>query len=161
MLLTPEIERLVGLERVYTAVEVIGRASIRYFALAVGDDNPLYTDAELAREAGYEDLIAPPTLVCETNQYMDGPPDADGYVGHLWDIDVPGTRLIRGGHEYAFHRPLYPSDRLTVRWRIVDVTENASSAGKSMLILTSEVRYENQDGALIAVNRETLIYSER
>lgn len=160
-LLTPEIQSLVGSERVYVAPEEIGRAAIRYFALAIGDDNPLYTDIDTAHRAGYEDVIAPPTLVCETNQYMTGPPDPDGYVGHTWGIEVPGTRQIRGGHVYEFHRPLYPSDRITARWTILDVVEKQSSSGKAMLVLTSEARYENQEGALIAVNRETLIYQER
>ena len=43
----------------------IGRASIRYFALAIGDDNPLYVDDAYARAAGYPSIIAPPTFVCE------------------------------------------------------------------------------------------------
>ena len=43
-LLTPELMAMVGLEACYTAPEELGRASIRYFAVAVGDHNPLYTD---------------------------------------------------------------------------------------------------------------------
>jgi acyl dehydratase len=160
-LLTPEIGRLVGTERVYTAPEEMGRASLRYFAMAIGDDNPLYTDPTRAREAGYDDVIAPPTFVCETNQYMTGTPDPNGYLGHSWEIEIENTRLIRGGHDYRFHHPLYPTDRLTVRWRITEVEEKTAPSGKAMLILTSEARYENQEGTLIADNRETLIFQER
>jgi len=36
-----------------SACEELGRASIRYFALALGDENPLYVDDEYAREAEY------------------------------------------------------------------------------------------------------------
>jgi acyl dehydratase len=158
-LLTPELKALVGTEAVYSTDEPLGRASIRYFARAVGDDNPLYTDAATARGAGYADVIAPPTLVCETNQYIDRRRDSDGYVGHLWDIDVPGTRLIRGGNEYEFHQPVYPSDCITAHWRIADMTERSSSRG-AMLFVISEVRFTNQHGELLAVNRETNIYQE-
>ena len=159
-LLTPELEALIGTERTYTAPEPVGRASIRYFALAIGDDNLLYTDTEFAQRHGYADVIAPPTFVCETNQYMTGPPDREGYIGHRWEIEVPGTRLIRGGHRYTFHRPLYPEDRLAVRWRIADMKEKTSSQGKAMLVTTSEARYETTEGELLAINQETLIYQE-
>lgn len=159
-LLTPELEALIGTEAVYPNEEPLGRASIRYFARAVGDDNPLYTDPIAAREAGYPDVIAPPTLVCETNQYIDRPRDEDGYIGHLWNIDVPGTRLIRGGNEYEFHQPVYPSDCISAHWRIADITERVSSDDLAMLFVVSEARYTNQHGELLAVNRETNIYQE-
>ena len=44
-LLTDEVRALVGRTRTYTAPEPLGRASIRYFALAIGDDNPRRTVA--------------------------------------------------------------------------------------------------------------------
>ena len=88
-LLTPELRALVGRETSYTAPEELGRAAMRYFALAIGDHNPLYTDQEFARAHGYPDVIAPPTLICETNQYAGLLPDPDGYAGHSWHLDVP------------------------------------------------------------------------
>ena len=157
-LLTPEIEALIGQSRTYHAPEEIGRSAIRYFALAIGDANPLYTDARYARANGYDDLIAPPTYVVESNQYMNGSPDLEGYIGHTWGITVSGTRMVRGGHEYEFFRPVYPSDRLTVRWTITDVSEKETRRGRAMLLIESEALYENQDGELLAINRETLIF---
>src|SRR5690606_29500170 len=65
-LLTDELKSWIGREAHYSAHEELGRASIRYFALALGDDDRLYVDDGYAREAGYPSLIAPPTLVCET-----------------------------------------------------------------------------------------------
>ena len=83
-LLTEEIKAWIGREAHYPAREELGRASIRYFALALGDDNPLYADG----------AVAPPTLICETNQYAHHAPNADGYIGHEWNLPVPGTRLV-------------------------------------------------------------------
>ena len=79
------------------AREELGRASIRYFALAMGDDNPLYVDDTYAKEAGYPSVIAPPTLICETCQYAHRPPDEEGYIGHEWHLPVAGCRQIRAG----------------------------------------------------------------
>ncbi len=91
VLLTDELRARIGQTASYTAPEPLGRAAIRYFAAAVGDANPLYTDPAYAREHGYDDVIAPPTLLAETNQYVTGAPDADGYLGHSWHLEVPGT----------------------------------------------------------------------
>jgi acyl dehydratase len=158
ILLTEEITALVGTTATYTAPEELGRASIRYFARAVGDENPLYTDEAFARAHGYDGVVAPPTLICETNQYADRPRDEDGYAGHSWEIDVPGTRLVRGGNEYTFFRPVRPDDVITATWRIAAASERTSSAGTPMLIIESVASYTNQDGEQLATNTETLIY---
>lgn len=161
-LLTDEVRSWIGREVVHAAPEELGRASIRYFALAIGDDNPLYSDDGYARSHGHPSVIAPPTLVCETNQFVPEPaPDESGYIGHTWDLPVTGCRLIRGGNDYTFQRPVLPTDRVTVRWRIADIEEKASSSREPMLVVTSEATYTNQDGDLLATNRETLIYQRR
>lgn len=157
-LLTDDLRSHLGRTATYHAPEEIGRAAIRYFALAIADPNPLFIDVEYARQHGYEDVVAPPTFVLESNQYMTGDPDAFGYIGHSWDIDIPGTRLIRGGHEYQFLRPVYPHHRLTVEWTITNMTDKRSRDGIDMVLVESEACYSNQDGDLLAVNRETLIY---
>lgn len=109
-LVTDEIRGWIGREVTYTAPEPISAAAFRYFGQAIGDDNPLYTDPGFAREHGYEDVVAPPTLICETNQYANLPKNSHGFAGHLWDLKIEGCRLVRGGNSYRFHRPVYPSD---------------------------------------------------
>lgn len=152
-LLNAELRAFLGRETEYTAPEELGRASIRYFARAVGDDNPVYTDDCAARAAGLPGVVAPPTLVCETNQYMDRPRDPDGYLGHSWDLPVSGCRMIRGGHEYVFAQPVVPADVITARWRLAELFEK-----KDLLFVVSEVTYTNQRGEHLATNRETTIY---
>jgi hypothetical protein len=115
-LLTDEVRGLLGRRKVYTAPEPFGAAAGRYFALAIGDDNPLYTDGDFARRHGLPGVTAPPTLICETNQYAGLPPDDEGYAGHTWGIDIPGTRQVRGGNRYTFHRRLRPDDVVTATW---------------------------------------------
>lgn len=159
-LLTPEIAALVGSEKHYTAPEEFGRASMRYFGLAIGDDNPLYTNEEFARAHGYPGVIAPPTLICETNQYAGLSRDSGGYAGHLWPIHIPNTRHIRGGNSYEFHRPVLADDVITAVWRITDVTERTNSRGQNMLVLTSVAEYHAADGKLLVTNTETMIWVE-
>lgn len=156
-LLTPALQALIGKEVHYPAREPLGEASIRYFALAMGDTNPLYVDDAYARAAGYASVIAPPTLIVETCQYAHRPPDKDGYIGHEWHLDVPGCRLIRGGNDYEFVRPVLPADRIDVTWTLESIVEKPSSRGGTQLFVTSVARYRSA-GELVAVNRETLVY---
>jgi acyl dehydratase len=160
VLLTDELRARIGETATYTAPEPLGRAAIRYFAVAVGDDNPLWTDRSFARDHGYDDVVAPPTLLAETNQYMPGPRDGDGFMGHSWHITIPDTRLVRGGNSYEFAKPAGPDTVVTATWRIADMTERTTSAGLAMLIVTSEARFTDQHGDLLLTNTETLVFTE-
>jgi hypothetical protein len=157
-LLTDEIRALAGQRRVYRAPEELGAAAGRYFALAVGDDNPLYTDAAYAREHGLPGVTAPLTLITETNQYAGLPIDADGYAGHSWGIEIPGTRRVRGGNTYTFERRIRPEDVVTATWEIVELTEKTTRSGADMLIITSRATYTNQDDELLATNVEQDVF---
>jgi acyl dehydratase len=157
-LLTEELKSWIGREVHYPAREELGRASIRYFALALDDDNPLYVDDAYATKAGYPSVIAPPTLICETNQYAHQAPNADGYVGHEWHLPVPNTRLVRAGNDYEFMRPVLPIDRISVTWKLESIVEKPSSRGGTQLFVSSVGRYRDAKGEVVAVNRETIVY---
>jgi MaoC dehydratase-like protein len=144
-LLTEELKGWIGREAHYPAREELGRASIRYFALAIGDDNPLYADGG----------IAPPTLICETCQYANQAPNADGYIGHEWHLPVPNTRLVRAGNDYEFMRPVLPTDRISVTWTLESIVEKPSSRGGTQLFVSSVARYRDAKGGIVAINRET------
>lgn len=157
-LLTDELKAWIGREVHYPAREELGRASIRYFALAVGDQNPLYLDDAYAQKAGHPSLIAPPTLVCETCQYAHRRPEANGYLGHEWHLPIPDCRMIRAGNDYEFVRPVLPVDRISVTWTLEDIVERACSRGGTQLFVRSVARYRDVTGKVVAINRETVVY---
>lgn len=157
-LLTPEIAALKGTTRIYVAPEPFGAAAGRYFGLAVGDHNPLYSDPAYAQAQGLADVTAPLTLITETNQYAALPLDEEGYAGHTWGLELPGTRQVRGGNSYTFHRRLRPNDVVTATWSIDDVEAKTNRAGAEMLVISSSATYTNQDGDLLAENAETIIF---
>lgn len=156
-LLNDDLKQWIGREVSYTAPEEVGQAAIRCFALALGDESPLYRDDEFAKRTRHGGIIAPPTFVCETNQYMDATPDSDGYMGHAWRLPIPASRLVRVGNEYQFFRPFRPTDRITATWRLTNIYERATRAGR-MLFVESEARYTNQHCELLAVNQETVAF---
>jgi len=147
-LLTDAIKAMVGTERSYVAPEPFGVASSRYFALAVEDHNPMYA----ARE------IAPLTLICDTNQYANLPMNQDGYAGHFWEIEIPNTKLLRGGNSYKFFKYVHATDVLHVTWKIDEISERVNSKGIAMATMLSTATYRNQHDELLASNTESLIW---
>ena len=138
----------------YVAPEPLGRASIRYFALALGDHNPLWVDDEFARAHGWPGVVAPPTLICETCQYTVRTPDEDGYLGHAWRLPFPvPCRLLRGGNAYQFATPATPDTVLHVRWELVSL-----EAKPAFVVAQARGQYRDQHGELLATNDETLLF---
>lgn len=157
--ITDDLKAWIGREATYTAPEELGRASIRYFALALRDDNPVYSDADFASRTVHGDIIAPPTFVCETNQIINRPLDENGYIGHDWPLPLSSGRFIRGGNEYEFFQPVRASDRVSVTWKILDIYERHTRKLGTLIFVVSEAHYTNQNKELLAINRETNIYS--
>ncbi len=62
--LLKQIEAFVGREygRVY-AWDQVNAPMIRHWCEIMGVDNPLYTDPAFAREAGFDDIVAPPAML--------------------------------------------------------------------------------------------------
>ena len=156
------LERLkdtVGRELVFQSPDPISSSSIRQYALAIGDFNPLYTDREFANAHGLKDVMAPPTLVCDTWQYIES--DSERNLDDRGDLvgRGPGRVLegLRAGNEYEFFRPIHPDDVITARSVVKDVYERIGRSG-SLIFQVTKTTFHNQHGQLLAQNTETLFY---
>ena len=125
----------VGQEVVYRAPDEMGRPSFRQYALAIGDFNPLYSDREFANAQGLRDVMAPPTLICDT-----------------WDLGG-----LRAGNDYEFFQPIHPDDIITARVKVKDVYEKTGRSGH-LVFQEMEVSFYNQRDELLSRNVETLFY---
>jgi len=155
------LERLkatVGQELTLQAPDEIGRSAFRQYALAIGDFNPLYSDRGQALARGLRDVMAPPTLVCDTWQYVDSDMDERGdLTGRGGFKELSG---LRAGNEYEFFQPVHPDDVLTARWLVKDVYERTGRSG-ALIFQVVEATFRNQRGELLARNTETLFYREQ
>ena len=155
--LLDRLKATVGQELVLEAPEEIGRSAFRQYALAVGDFSPLYSDRGAAEAQGLRDVMAPPTLVCDTWQYVDSDMDERGdLVGRGSFGELTG---LRAGNEYEFFQPMHPDDVVTARWLVKEVYERTGRSG-SLVFQVVEATYSNQRGELLARNTETLFYRE-
>ena len=152
------LERLkatVGQEIVLRAPDEIGRSSLRQYALAIGDFNPIYSDREFAQINGLRDVMAPPTLICDTWQYVDSDMDERGDL--LGRGPIRELEGLRAANEYEFFQPIHPDDVVTAHWTVKDVYEKTGSTG-SLVFQVIETTFYNQLEELLARNTETMFY---
>ncbi len=102
---------------------------IRHWVEAMGDHNPVYVSDEAARAAGYDELIAPPTMLQAwimrglrasllTEEARDaGTAQGDGPSDRMMQLlDEEGlTSVVATNCEQQYGRPLVVGDRLLVR----------------------------------------------
>jgi acyl dehydratase len=127
----------------------VEKGRLRFFAKAIGETNPIYTDESAAREAGYRALPAPPTIPFVLD--MEGP-ELLPVVGAL-NLDI--ARVLHGSQEFEYHAPICAGDRITVTSRISDIFDKK---GGALEFVVMESSYSNQDGDLVAQARNTLVY---
>lgn len=154
-LITPELKAMVGQEKDLPGIEAIDKTSIARYVHAISDLDPLYLDEEYARETEHGGVVAPPTFVFDLI-----PASAElGDDGRdLTRIKLPGYRLARAGNEYQFFRLVRPGDAVNRKRKIVDVYEKESKRVGTIIFVVYDTTYTNQEGELLGVNRETLMF---
>lgn len=134
-------------------------ASIRRFAQAIGDPDPLYHDEVYAASTVYGGIVAPP-LFCQSLTYDDVgldqlPPDGSPVE---MAVPVPAQRLVGGSSEYRIHRLVRPGDVITVCSRLKDIGTKDGRSGTLYLI---QVETEFTDAQGCPVARELATYIKR
>lgn len=154
-LLTAEIKAMVGEEAELPVLEEIGKTSIIRYAHAISDLNPLYFDEEYAKKTEFGGVIAPPTYIFDVVS-ADTETGDDGR--DLTRIALPGFRVARGGNEYQFFEPVRPGDVISRKRKIIDVFERDSKKVGKIIFIVYDTTYTNQEGKLLSINRETLMF---
>ena len=153
--LLEKLNKTIGQEIILQAPDEIGRSSLRQYALAIGDFNPLYSDQEFAEAQGFRDVMAPPTLICDTWQYVDSDMDELGdLIGRGPTRELKG---LRAGNEYEFFQAIHPDDVISAHWKVKDVYERTTRSGL-IIFQVIETTFYNQREELLARNTETMFY---
>ena len=114
----------------------VGKEKIREYALAVGEDNPVYFDRDAAKAAGFRDIPAPPMFAVVYSAGAMGPAILDPEVG----IDF--ALMVHGGQEFVWGEPVCSGDAITTVAECKDIFEKD---GKGFYVFESVST--NQDGA--------------
>ena len=124
----------------------VGREKVREFASAVGEENPLHHDPEAARAAGYADVVAPPMFAVVFGGRAMAPALFDPEVG----IDF--ARMVHGGQEFVWGRPVVAGDEIDTEVEVKDVAERGG-----LQFYVFESRSTNQDGETVCTGTWTNI----
>jgi acyl dehydratase len=119
----------------------VEKGRLRFFAKAIGQTDPVYTDEEAARAAGHPGLPVPPTfLFCLE---MESPnPTA---IRDLLGLDY--KRLLHGEQGFSYHAMAYAGDTLTFSQRIEDIYDKKNGA---LEFVVRKTRVTNQRDELVA-----------
>lgn len=128
----------------------VEKGKIRDFARAVGDKSPVFYDEKAAKEVGFEGLVLPPTF-----------PTVFAMSGGLLDMIVPDLKIsfvkvLHGGQEYQYVKPIKPGDTIKGKVRIANIFEKSGKGG-TMDFVVLETTYTNQNGEKVLLETMTLI----
>ena len=140
---------LVGtvIDRVTFPVE---EGKIREFAIAIGDLDPVYRDADAARAAGHPAIPAPPTFVVVAGHWR----DQAAMVAAL-HLDI--RRVVVGEVAWEYHAPVHAGDRLSATRTVESVSQRPGRRGGTMTLITLAADFRNQHDALCVRQRDVII----
>ena len=119
------------------AINDVEKGSIRRFAEAIGETNPIYFEEAAARAAGYRSVVAPPTFPTTLRA------GSDLREGLLLS---PGKHLLQAEQSFEYARPIVAGDKLTVRSKVVEVSQRQTPSGLTdVVVIEDEGRDETQD----------------
>jgi len=124
----------------------ISRVKLAEFADAIGDPNPVYRDRAAAVEAGFPDVIAPPTFPIVISMASSGQAMSD-----------PGLRLnyamvVHGEQRFSYERPLHAGDVVTAQVTISDVRDVGRNS-----VMTTTTKISTVDGEHVCTAQATLV----
>jgi len=126
----------------------IEAGKIREFAAAVKDKNPIYYEEAYARaEAG--GILPPPTFTMTSAFWGDETSRPE--------LNMDMRRILHGGQEFEFVKPVYAGDVLTAQTRISDMYTKPGKRGGEMTFAIEETTFKNQNGEVVLFSRSTII----
>jgi acyl dehydratase len=142
---------------------------ILMFARAIGDESPVYHDAETAKHSEPGGIIAPPTFTAASAQF--NPEGSRPRPGQKWfgsgkgpsgiDGKPPSAGGLNAEQHFEYFRPLRPGDVLTVETRPGTTWERHSKRAGKLMFSDRITDFRDQDGELVVSVRSVSVKTER
>lgn len=126
----------------------VSEFQLRFFAKAIGETDPVYSDSEAARAAGHPSIPAPPTF---TNCLGLSRPDP---FDHMPAMGIDLAKVLHGEQHFEYFKPIYAGDRITFQGEITDIYDKKDGALEFMV---NETTCTNQHGDVVAKMTNVLI----
>ncbi|MGI9284046.1 MAG: FAS1-like dehydratase domain-containing protein, partial [Pseudomonadales bacterium] len=139
----------------------VDRSSIRRWLEPKEFVSPIHTDKNAAVEAGYQDIVAPASMVFTYAipaywQPGDKPAAIDDEptqipIPVIFDVPAPCDKSFATSIEVEFFEPLYPGDQVSCTSKLVDIKHKELKVGKGAF-LRQEDTYTKQTGEVVAIS---------
>ena len=134
----------------------IERDKIEDFAMAVGEDNKVYYDPQLAHLEGFPELPAPPTFT--VTQIFEVPrEEREERLG----ANLNYARVLHGEQEFFYKRLPVAGEKLNATMRIAKDFVKEGKRGGQMRFVTYETRFEDANGDEVLTALYTLIETSK
>ena len=127
----------------------VEKGRLRFFAKAIGETNPVYTDEGAARQAGFSSLPVSPTFLFSLEMEK---PDPFTWIS---DVGMDLTRILHGEQSFTYHRPACAGDTLTFASHIEDIYDKKNGA---LSFVVRAIKVTNQHGAHVADLRSSIAH---
>jgi acyl dehydratase len=124
----------------------VKRDEVLAFAVAIGEEDPVYRDADAAKAVRYAEQVAPPTFVTRMQIFTSAPVVLDEELG----LDY--ARVVHGEQAFEWRRPLVVGDMLSATPRIADIYVKGPN---EFLVIEAEIK--GASGDVVVVARSTLL----
>jgi acyl dehydratase len=134
----------------------VERGKIREFALAVGEDNPIFYDPDEARRHGFPDVVAPPTFTV-TQIWQVSREEREEKLGANLDYG----RVLHGEQEFTYNRLPVAGEVLQGTMRISKDFTKEGRRGGTMRFVTYESRFVDAAGQEVLSGYYTLLETSK
>lgn len=144
---------------------VVERGPVQHFADALLSSSPIYHSPEAARQAGFDNIPAPPTwpFAMEFSGKFAEIQPADTPTGNplmtaMGPLMAKGGMILHGEQEFLYHRPVQVGDVLVGEGAITDAYQKESK-GRTMTFICSETKWSDEKtGEPVVTARFNLIH---
>ncbi|RRJ30135.1 FAS1-like dehydratase domain-containing protein [Halocatena pleomorpha] len=130
----------------------IEAGKVAEFARAITDPNPVFFDAQTARDRGHDRIPAPLTFTRVGTFPRYAVEDERGF-----DLGFRPEHVIHGEQSYEYDRPVYVGDVLEGTTTLTDCYQREGGRGGTMTFAVFETTYTDQDGDRVLTERTTSI----
>lgn len=140
-------KKFIGMKSTPHTVEV-EKGRLRFFAKAIGETDPVYTDEEAAKNAGYESLPAPPTFAFCLEMEKPNP------FADLEAMGIDLGKVLHAKQSFQYHAPICAGDSLTFENQVSDIYDKK---GGALEFIVQDCCVKNQTGAMVAELRRVIV----
>jgi acyl dehydratase len=131
-----------------SVIAEVEKGRLRFFAKAIGETNPIYTNELAAKTAGYQDLPIAPTFLFSLKMDVPEP------FGNYESVGVALSKVLHANQAFEYHQQVIAGDTLRFESQVADIYDKKNGL---LEFLVEKTKVSNQHGDHVADLTTTLV----